>query len=209
MWLSSAIVGVGLFAIGALEAALAGDDFADLVAGADIEGMVHCHTTHSDGRASIEEMARAAQAMGMSDPTITDHSPLASYAGGLTVEGLRATVGRDRGGAGAGAESASCAGPSAGICWPTAPSTIRTRCWSSSSVIIGSVHNRFHLDEEEMTRRLVRAMRLPVFKIWGHPLGRLLLRREPLACRMDEVLDAIASSNRAAIEINGDHAFRP
>lgn len=70
-------------------------------------------------------------------------------------------------------------------------------------MIIGSVHNRFHLDEEEMTRRLVRAMRLPVFKIWGHPLGRLLLRREPLACRMDEVLDAIASSP-AAIEINGD-----
>jgi DNA polymerase (family 10) len=54
-----------------------------------------------------------------------------------------------------------------------------------------------------MTRRLVRAMRLPVFKIWGHPLGRLLLRRDPLSCRMDEVLDAAAES-RVAIEINGD-----
>src|SRR5204862_540321 len=60
-------------------------------------------------------------------------------------------------------------------------------------VIIGSVHNRFHLDEEEMTRRLVRAMRLPVFKIWGHPLGRLLLRREPLACRMSSAVECTPS----------------
>src|SRR5204863_963271 len=73
---------------GELEAAFAGDDFHDLVTVGDIAGMVHCHTTHSDGRASIEEMARAAEAMGMSYLTITDHSPLASYAGGLTAEAL-------------------------------------------------------------------------------------------------------------------------
>ena len=54
-----------------------------------------------------------------------------------------------------------------------------------------------------MTRRLVNAMRQPVFKIWGHALGRLILRRDPFACRVEEVLDAVAES-RAAIEINGD-----
>ena len=54
-----------------------------------------------------------------------------------------------------------------------------------------------------MTARLVRAMRHPCFKIWGHALGRLLLSRPPFACRVEEVLDAIAES-RAAIEINGD-----
>jgi DNA polymerase (family 10) len=70
-------------------------------------------------------------------------------------------------------------------------------------VIIGSVHNRFHLDEDQMTARLVRAMRLPLFKIWGHPLGRLLLRRDPIACHLDQVLDAVAAAP-AAIEINGD-----
>jgi DNA polymerase (family 10) len=46
-------------------------------------------------------------------------------------------------------------------------------------------------------------MKQPLFKIWGHALGRLILRRDPFACRVDEVLDAVAES-RAAIEINGD-----
>jgi len=53
-----------------------------------------------------------------------------------------------------------------------------------------------------MTERLVRAMRLPLFKIWGHPLGRLILKRDPIACRLDEGLDAMAEG-RAAVEING------
>jgi DNA polymerase/3'-5' exonuclease PolX len=70
-------------------------------------------------------------------------------------------------------------------------------------VVIASIHSRMKMDEEAMTRRLVNAMRQPVFKIWGHALGRLILRRDPFACRVDEVLDVIAES-RAAIEINGD-----
>jgi DNA polymerase (family 10) len=47
------------------------------------------------------------------------------------------------------------------------------------------------------------ALKLPVFKIWGHPLGRLIQSRPPFACRMEEVLDAVAVS-RCAIEVNGD-----
>ena len=54
-----------------------------------------------------------------------------------------------------------------------------------------------------MTRRLVRCMSLPVFKIWGHALGRLLLERDPFACRVEEVLDALAGA-RGAVEVNGD-----
>jgi DNA polymerase (family 10) len=137
----------------------------------------------------------------MSYLTITDHSPLASYAGGLTREGLAqqwqeiASVQQQvairllRG-----TESDLLA--DGGLDYDE--ETLRRL-----EVVIGSVHNRFHLDEDQMTARLVRAMRLPVFKIWGHPLGRLILRREPIACRIDEVLDAIAASP-AAIEINGD-----
>jgi DNA polymerase (family 10) len=59
------------------------------------------------------------------------------------------------------------------------------------------------MDPGEMTRRLVRAMSLPFFKIWGHATGRLLLERDPYGLRMEEVLDAAASS-RCAIEVNGD-----
>jgi DNA polymerase (family X) len=60
-----------------------------LVQESDIQGMVHCHTVYSDGADTIEVMARAAQAMGMSYITITDHSPTASYAGGLSLDRLR------------------------------------------------------------------------------------------------------------------------
>jgi DNA polymerase (family 10) len=70
-------------------------------------------------------------------------------------------------------------------------------------VIIASVHQRFKLDQSATTQRLLAAMRQPYFKIWGHALGRMVLRRDPIDVRLDEVLDAIAESP-AAIEINGD-----
>jgi DNA polymerase (family 10) len=70
-------------------------------------------------------------------------------------------------------------------------------------VVVASVHSRMKMDEDAMTRRLVRCMSLPVFKIWGHALGRLLLDRPSFACRVEEVLDALAAS-RGAVEVNGD-----
>jgi DNA polymerase (family 10) len=70
-------------------------------------------------------------------------------------------------------------------------------------VIIASVHQRYKLGRDAATARLVAAMRQPFFKIWGHALGRLVLRRDPIDVRLDDVLDAVAES-RAAIEINGD-----
>jgi DNA polymerase (family 10) len=70
-------------------------------------------------------------------------------------------------------------------------------------VIIASIHSRMKMDADQMTKRLVQAMRQPVFKIWGHALGRLIQRRDPFACRVEEVLDAVAES-RAAVEVNGD-----
>jgi DNA polymerase (family 10) len=70
-------------------------------------------------------------------------------------------------------------------------------------VVVASIHSRMKMDEEQMTRRIVRCMSLPVFKVWGHALGRLLLERDPFACRVEEVLDALAGS-RGAVEVNGD-----
>ncbi len=72
-----------------LEAAAARCQTGGLVESSDIQGMVHCHSVYSDGANTIEAMARAARAMGMRYMTLTDHSPTASYAGGLTVERLR------------------------------------------------------------------------------------------------------------------------
>ncbi len=186
---------------GEIEAARAGALPADLVKLGDVRGMVHCHTRWSDGRATIEEMALAAEAQGMDYLTITDHSPSASYAGGLTVDRLRAqwdeiaqVQEKVRIRLLRGTESDITDEGSLDF-----PDPILDRL----EVVIASIHSRLKMDEAEMTRRLVRAMKLPVFKIWGHARGRLLLEREPFSCRMEEVLDALAAS-RGAVEVNGD-----
>jgi DNA polymerase (family 10) len=185
---------------GEIEAAAAGKlpPVLDLDA---IKGMVHCHTIYSDGRNSIEEMARAAEAMGMRYFTVTDHSPSAFYARGVKIDRLRAqweeideVQEKVKIKLLKGTESDINEDGSLDY-----PDSILERF----DIIIASIHTRNKMNSEQMTRRLLRALRSPFYKIWGHPLGRLIQSRPPLECRMEEVLDAIAAS-RAAIEVNGD-----
>jgi DNA polymerase (family 10) len=185
----------------AIQAAQTGRLPLDLVAADDVCGALHCHTVYSDGKHTIEEMARAAEALGYSYLTITDHSPTAHYAGGLSIDRLEAQwdeIARVQERVGIrllrGTEADILADGSLDY-----PIDILEQL----DVVIASVHSRLGMDEDAMTRRLVAAMRQPVFKIWGHALGRLIQRRDPCACRVDEVLDA-AAENRVAIEINGD-----
>jgi DNA polymerase (family X) len=186
---------------GEIEAARDGTLPEDLVRLEDVRGLVHCHTTWSDGRATLEEMARAADAVGAEYMTVTDHSQTASYAGGLDEDRLRrqwdeiarvqerVNVRLLRG-------TESDILEDGALDYPD-------RVLEQLDVVVASIHSRMRMDEEAMTRRLVRCMRLPVFKIWGHALGRLLLDRPSFACRVEEVLDALASS-RGAVEVNGD-----
>jgi DNA polymerase (family X) len=173
----------------------------DLVAVDDVQGLVHCHTVHSDGRHTIEQMARAADALGVGYLTITDHSPTAFYANGLDADRLRAQwdeIARVQ-------ETVSVRllrGTESDILADGAldyPDAILEQL----DVIIASIHARHRMDADRMTQRIIRAMRHPCFKIWGHALGRLLLSRPPIEVRIDDILDAIAASP-AAIEINGD-----
>lgn len=186
----------------ALEAGAEGSFAEDLIELGDIQGMVHCHTVFSDGKGTIEEMALGAEAMGMKYLTITDHSPAAHYANGVALDRLKKqwdeiarvqekvkTLRLLRGTESDILESGALDYPDAVL--------------EKFDVIIASIHSRMKMDEAQMTRRLVTAMKQPVFKIWGHALGRLIQRRDPFACRVEEVLDAIAES-RAAIEVNGD-----
>jgi DNA polymerase (family X) len=173
----------------------------DLVRREDVRGAVHCHTRYSDGAATIREMAEAAVELGFEYLTITDHSPTAKYAGGLELDRLKQQ-------------------------WDEiaeVQETVRVRLLRGTEsdiladgaldypdevlekldIVIASIHTRHKLDEDAMTERIIRAMRHPMFKIWGHALGRLVLKRDPIACNMERILDVIASV-RAAIEINGD-----
>ena len=70
-------------------------------------------------------------------------------------------------------------------------------------VVVASVHERHGMDAEAMTRRVSRALALPVFKVWGHARGRLINRRPPFECDMQEILE-VAAASPVAIEINGD-----
>ena len=186
---------------GEIEDALAHRIPDDLITIEDIKGMIHCHTTYSDGSNTVEEMARAAQEMGMEYMTITDHSPTAHYAGGLKVDRLKRQwdeISRVQ-------ETVSIKllrGTESDILRDGAldyPDNILEKF----DVIIASIHNRYKLDEDQMTTRVTNAMKNPLFKVWGHPLGRLVLRRPPIACRVEEILDVIAESG-AAVEISGD-----
>ena len=185
---------------GEIEAARAGTLPADLVRLEDVRGLVHCHTSWSDGRASLEEMARAADALGFEYMTVTDHSRSAGYAGGLDEDRLRlqwdeiARV-QER------VKVRLLRGTESDILEDGALD-FPDRVLEQLDVVVASVHSRMKMTEDEMTRRLVRCMSLPVFKIWGHALGRLLLERDPFAARLEEVLDALAG--HGAVEVNGD-----
>src|SRR6201988_34826 len=186
---------------GEVEAALAGKLPEDLLTLDDIKGMVHCHTTYSDGKHTLEQMVRTAEAMGMKYITITDHSPTAFYAGGLKAEDLyrqwdeidelqsKGKIKILRG-----TESDILA--DGGLDYPD-------RILEQLDCIVASVHARYKMDSRKMTERIVTAMQQPVFKVWGHALGRLLQRRPPFECDIERILDVIAES-KAAIEINGD-----
>jgi DNA polymerase (family 10) len=186
---------------GDIEAALAGKLPEDLVTLADVRGMLHCHTNYSDGKHTVAEMARGAEALGMSYLTITDHSPTAFYAGGLKIDRLQrqweeiarvqelVKVKLLRG-----TESDILADGS--LDYPD-------RILEQFDIIIASIHSRYRMDENQMTERVTRAMRQPWFKIWGHALGRIIQHRPPFNARVEEILDVIAES-RVAIEVNGD-----
>lgn len=187
--------------LGEVEEAEKSGAFDDLLKLEDIRGLIHCHTKYSDGRASVEEMARAADAMNVEYMTITDHSPSAFYAHGVEVARLKeqwaeidevqkqVRVRLLRG-----TESDILAHGELDY-----PNSIL----ENLEIVIASIHSRFQMNEDAMTERIKNAMRHPIFKIWGHPLGRLILKRDPVPIRMDEVLDEIAQT-RSAIELSGD-----
>lgn len=186
---------------GEVEAALRNTLPEDLITTEDIRGMVHCHTTYSDGKHSVEEIVHAAESMGMKYLTITDHSPTAFYAGGVKIDRLQRqweeierVQEQTKVKILKGTESDILANGS--LDYPD---------WilEQFDVIVASIHSRYKMNEDQMTRRIVTAMRQPVFKIWGHALGRLIQKRPPFDCRVEEILDVISES-RAAVEINGD-----
>lgn len=178
----------------------------ELIEPADLCGVLHCHTTYSDGRASVAEMAEAARARGWGYIGITDHSQSAAYAGGLTAAAVikqHAEIDRvnddyaARGVAFRVLKGIECDILAAGDL------DYDERTLARFDFVIGSVHSRFGLTRREMTDRVCRAVASPFLTVLGHPTGRLLLQREAYAVDVGEVV-AAAAEHGAAVELNAD-----
>jgi DNA polymerase (family X) len=187
--------------MGEIEAA-ARRELPDLVVFDDLRGVLHCHSDYSDGTATIEEMANAAKERGWSYIGISDHSESAFYAGGLKrdkllrqheeidrlneqMDGFRILKGIEADILADGRLDYDAA------------------ILDTFDYVIGSIHSRFSMDGDAMTKRVLAALDDPHLTILAHPTGRLLLTREPYAIDIEAVLEKAAQVG-IAVELNAD-----
>ncbi|MEO6237137.1 MAG: DNA polymerase/3'-5' exonuclease PolX [Vicinamibacterales bacterium] len=171
-----------------------------LVQVSDLQGDLHCHTTATDGREDIEAMARAAQAAGLRYLAVTDHSQALAMANGLDearalaharavrevnhrLEGITLLAGIE--------------------CDIRADGSmdLADGCLAELDIVIASIHSGFNQEPAQMTERILKAIACPWVDVLGHPLGRLILKREPHKADMTQVIHAAAAAG-VALEIN-------
>ena len=175
-----------------------------LVELSDIRGDLHSHTTLSDGRNTLEEMAVAAKAKGYAYFAVTDHSASHGFGDHVTPErleerideiaALNAEIGSSRFRILAGTESNVL--PDGALDYED--SLLERLDW-----VVASVHTSFRMTKENMTARLVAAIEHPQVDCLGHPSGRMLLRREGYDFDIEAVAEAAARTG-TFIEINGN-----
>ena len=188
--------------MGEIEAAIRGT-LPVLVQESDLRGVLHAHTTASDGHNTLREMAEACLARGFSYLGITDHSQSVAYAHGLSVDDLRRQ----------GEEIDRLNEEFAGrfrILKGTECDIMRDgsldyddSVLAELDFVIASIHSNFNLPPQEQTQRMLRAIANPYVDIIGHPTGRLLLEREGYKLDMEAVIEA-ASVRGTCIEINAN-----
>ena len=184
---------------GEIEAALE-NKLPQLIKYDSLKGDCHCHSNWSDGAASIEEMAQAAQKMGYEYLAITDHTRGLSVAHGLNeddlkrqgeeidklnqklknfkiLKGCEANIGLD------------------------GSIDINQEILKDLDLVIASIHSGMRRSAEEMTNRLIKTMENPYIDIIGHPTGRVIFQREGYTFDWSKVLEK-AKENHIALEVN-------
>ena len=182
----------------------AGDASGALIRVAHLRGDLHCHTTETDGRDTIEAMARAAQAAGLDYLAITDHSQALAMANGLdeTRALAHARVVRE---VGARLDGFTLlAGIECDI-RPDGTMDLADDCLAQLDIVNASLHSAFNQTGAQMTDRLLRAIACPWVDVIAHPLGRRLPRREAHQADMARVFEAAADAG-VAMEINAQIA---
>jgi DNA polymerase (family X) len=186
---------------GELEAAREGR-LPELVRVEDIRGELHCHTTISDGRNSLEQMAQAAIERGYEYLAVTDHSASHGFGNDVQPDQLRRQIERIRelneslDGLALLAGSEVNVLTDGGLDYPD--DLLEELDW-----IVASLHSSFRMKESEMTARMVHAMEHPLVDAIGHPTGRLIGRREPYALDIEKVVEA-ALRTGTLLEINAN-----
>jgi DNA polymerase (family 10) len=171
-----------------------------LIEAADIRGVFHCHTTWSDGASSLEEMALAAKKLGLQYLGIADHSQSLTVANGLSPERVKKQQ----------AEIDELNSRLKGIkllkgteCDILADGSLDfdDKLLESFDYVVASVHSHFSQSQEDMTQRIIQAIRHPRVTMLGHATGRLLLRRDSYKLDLEAILQA-AAQHGTMIEIN-------
>jgi len=166
----------------------------------DIKGDLQMHSTASDGKNSILEMAEAARALGHEYIAITDHSKAVTVANGLDEKRMAAHIKKIRAASEKGLGIEVLAGAEVDIL-KDGELDYSDELLSQLDVVVCSIHSYFNLDRAAMTERMVAAIQNPYTQIIGHPTGRLLLRRDAFDYDMEKILDACAKHD-VAMECN-------
>jgi DNA polymerase (family 10) len=173
-----------------------------LITRADIRGDLHMHTTWSDGKNTVLEMAEACLARGYRWMAITDHSQSLTVARGLTPERLQAQA----------AEIAEAQAALPGIrifqgcevdILKDGTLDLPDEALEALDLVLVAVHTHFELDAATQTERVIRALAHPRVHALAHPTGRLLGRRDPYPIDVEAVLEA-ARAHNVAVELNAN-----
>src|SRR5438046_723061 len=166
----------------------------------NLRGTFHCHTVASDGHNTLEEMAEAAQELGLEYLGIADHSRSSVQGHGMDAEKLLEQVTDIRKLNKIFDEFRLFAGVECDIL-RDGSLDFSDEVLSQLDYVVASVHSGFNLSESEMTQRVIRALENPFVTMLAHPTGRLLLKREPYRIDIPAVLDTAAGTG-TWIELN-------
>jgi len=170
----------------------------------DIKGDLHVHTKWSDGKNSIDEMAKTAISLGYEYIAVADHSPAVGIAGGMNEDKIakrqeeieKANKRFEDGGSDFRVLSASEVDIKSDFCMDFPDKILK-----SLDVVVGAVHTKFSQDRETMTKRIVTAMENPNVDIIAHPTGRVLGKRDPYEVDMERLME-VAKDTGTVMELN-------
>jgi len=169
-----------------------------LIEQSDLRGDLQMHTTESDGRHSIEQMAQAARKMGYEYVAITDHSKAVTVANGMDEARTREHARRIRAAKVGGIRI--LAGIEVDIL-KDGRLDLADEVLAELDIVVASIHSFMNMERAEITERMLAAIENPYVQIIGHPTGRILLRRDAMAYDMESILDA-ARRRGVVVECN-------